>query len=55
MDTFASDTTEAVPPMGADGNAGRMSRPEKKPSLTASVFDYDGAFRLLPIKIRKEA
>jgi hypothetical protein len=31
------------------------SRPEKKPSLTASVFDYDGAFRLLPIKIRKEA
>jgi hypothetical protein len=31
------------------------SRPEKKPGLTASVFDYDGTFRLLPIKIKKEA
>ena len=31
------------------------SRPEKRPSLSALVIDYDGTFRLLPLKIKKEA
>ncbi len=31
------------------------SRTEKKPTMSASVFDYDGTFRLLPVKIKKEA
>jgi len=29
------------------------SRPEKKPSFSASIIDYDGTFRLLPVKIKK--
>ncbi|MGB2906401.1 MAG: hypothetical protein WBB73_04830 [Candidatus Aminicenantaceae bacterium] len=29
------------------------SRPEKKPSFSASVIEYDGTFRLLPVKINK--
>ena len=30
------------------------SRPGKKPRFRASVIDFDGTFRLLPIKVRKE-
>lgn len=30
------------------------SRPGSKPRFRASVIDFDGAFRLLPLKIRKE-
>ena len=29
------------------------SRPEKKPSFSASIIEYDGTFRLLPVKIKK--
>lgn len=30
------------------------SRPGSKPRFRASVIDFDGTFRLLPIKVRKE-
>ncbi|MFA9453128.1 MAG: hypothetical protein ACERK6_04360 [Candidatus Aminicenantaceae bacterium] len=31
------------------------NRPEKKSGFSASVIEYDGTFRLLPVKIKKEA
>jgi hypothetical protein len=30
------------------------SRPGSKPRFRASVIDFDGTFRLLPVKVRKE-